>query len=445
MRRITPRFLRFAASGFVNTAVDFSVFALMLSFSPLGPFGANLVAFGTAVCCSFLLNRYWTFGDRRTGSLVPFVVWMSAIALSVSWLLALLVGLGVGVALAKIAVTALAVGISYQVMNRLVFRGARVLPAWLGGLVALAGAAALVVVHPAGERPRGIPDEKLALYQPVPAPWEGPRKVYHLGHSLVGRDMPAMLAQLAGEGHDYGLQLGWGTSLNQHLAGRDAIQGYGVENATPKFDPLDRALADPDYDALIFTEMIGLEAAIRYHDSADAVARLVARARSLNPALELYLYETWHPLDEGDWLARIAHDWETLWQPAILAPAIRAAEGPVTVIPAGTVMARLVEQIEGTPGGVGGMTRREDLFALDPDGQQDQIHINDWGAYLVALTHYAVLYGRSPEGLPHQLRRADGTPAEAPAAPLAQLMQQIVHETVQSSPLYQRQQRAGPG
>ena len=32
-------------------------------------------------------------------------------------------------------------------------------------------------------------------------------------------------------------------------------------------------------------------------------------------------------------------------------------------------------------------------------------------AYLVALTHYAVLYRQSPVGLPHALSRADGTPA----------------------------------
>ena len=44
------------------------------------------------------------------------------------------------------------------------------------------------------------------------------------------------------------------------------------------------------------------------------------------------------------------------------------------------------------------------------------------GIYLVALTHYAVLYGKSPVGLPHELRRADGTPATAPSPELARRM-----------------------
>ena len=55
--------------------------------------------------------------------------------------------------------------------------------------------------------------EAQALYAaPLPAP-KGALRVYHLGHSLVGRDMPAMLAQLAGAGHHYDSQLGWAHHL----------------------------------------------------------------------------------------------------------------------------------------------------------------------------------------------------------------------------------------
>jgi len=44
--------------------------------------------------------------------------------------------------------------------------------------------------------------------------------------------------------------------------------------------------------------------------------------------------------------------------------------------------------------------------------------------------HYAGLYQRSPEGLPHALSRADGTPAEAPAPETALALQRLVWETV---------------
>ena len=64
----------------------------------------------------------------------------------------------------------------------------------------------------------------------------------------------------------------------------------------------------------------------------------------------------------------------------------------------------------------------------------DQIHLNDLGAYLIALTHYAVLYGKSPVGLPHDLTRADGTPATAPGPDAALLMQNVVWDVVKSYP-----------
>ena len=91
-------------------------------------------------------------------------------------------------------------------------------------------------------------------------------------------------------------------------------------------------------------------------------------------------------------------------------------------------MGRLVQDVEATPGGIGGMTGRADLFS-------DQIHLNDLGTYMVALAHYAVIYRRSPVGLPRQLLREDGSPAEAPSAELAAAMQRVVWETVQSSQL----------
>lgn len=424
----TRRRARFIVSGTINTGVDFATFAALLRWSDLGPFLANLLAFAAAVSVSFLLNRLWTFGDRKSGSPLAFLLWMAAIALVSSWLLQRAILLGLPVWGAKLGVTLLVIVLSYTVMNRLIFVPRRARIALVGGLGALAGIMGLTVIFPAAAAP-ATRVEVMPTGEPGLPAVDGPLKVYHLGHSLVGRDMPAMLAQLAGAGHGYGLQLGWGTSLNQHLQGPDAINGYAEENATPFFVPLDQALADPSYDVLILTEMIGLREAIRYHDSRAAITDLVRRARANNPDLAIYFYETWHPLDEGDWLGRIPADWQGMWLPDLLAPAIIAAGGEVGVIPAGTVMARLVSLVEGTPGGIGGMTDRADLF-------RDDIHLSDLGVYLVALTHYAALYHRSPVGLPFALSLADGSAADAPSADLALTMQEVVWDTVQTFPRY---------
>jgi hypothetical protein len=128
-------------------------------------------------------------------------------------------------------------------------------------------------------------------------------------------------------------------------------------------------------------------------------------------------------------------DLSRYWENEILRPAMAAggSDGVIYVIPAGQVMARFIRELEAR-GWVDGLKGKEDLFARDEKGELDTIHINDLGAYLVALTHYAVLYHRSPVGLPYKLRRADGSMAEAPSPEVARLMQEAVWNVVTSYP-----------
>ncbi len=286
----------------------------------------------------------------------------------------------------------------------------------------------------------GAPDAAAldnAYADPLPPP-AGPLRVFHLGHSLVGRDMPAMLTQLAEaagkSGHAYESQLGWGTPLKSHWEPKIEINGFETENAHPRFRAARAALESGDYGAVILTEMVELRDAIRYHDSAAYLARWADLARQARPDARVYLYETWHRLDDADgWLARLDADLPALWEAKLLAGAAARGAGPIHVIPAGQVMAAFVRAAEAGEGGPS-VQGREDLFARDADGEVDQIHLNDLGAYLVALTHYAVLYHASPEGLPHALRRADGSLAAAPDPETARLMQRIAWQVVTGYP-----------
>jgi len=278
-----------------------------------------------------------------------------------------------------------------------------------------------------------------AVYAQPPAPPTKPLRVYHLGHSLVGRDMPAMLAQLAGEGHRYESQLGWGTPLESHWGPESKIAGFERENAHARFRPVREALASGEYDALVLTEMVELRDAIRYHDSAAQLARWAALAREApragKPAVRVYLYESWHKLDDPEgWLERLDRDYELLWEGELLRGALArdAQRRPIWVIPAGQVMAAVARAAEA--GEIDGLTRREQLFARDEAGAQDPIHLSDLGCYLVALVHYAVLYQRSPEGLAHELLKGDGTPAQAPSASAAATLQRITWQVVSANP-----------
>jgi hypothetical protein len=266
-----------------------------------------------------------------------------------------------------------------------------------------------------------------ALYtDPAPAP-DGQRQVYHLGHSLVGRNMPAMLAQLAGDGHGFASQLGWGATLQSHWDPEVPINGFETENDHAEYREAHEAVKSGDYDALVLTEMVEITAAIEYFDSPKMLHNWTASARSSDMAV--YLYETWHDLDDpAGWRARLDRDLGLYWEGEILRPALGMEDTPqpVYLIPGGQVMAALADALE-TQGPVGPLTNHEDLF-------DDQIHFNDYGAYLIALTHYAVLYQQSPVGLPHALLRADGTPADDPGLEAARLMQDVVWNVVTSLP-----------
>lgn len=268
------------------------------------------------------------------------------------------------------------------------------------------------------------------LYRTPPSPLETPLSVFHLGHSLVSRDMPAMLAQMAGEGHRYESQLGWGTSLRAHWeAPGKPLNGGDVENAHPRYREAHEALASGDYDALVLTESVEIRSAIKYHHSWDYLARWIKAARKVNPDIRIFLYESWHETDDPEgWFNRIDRDLSMYWEGEILnrAQAVEGADAPVYLIPAGQVMARFLREVEAR-GGVNGIAGPDDLFT-------DTIHVNDLGFYLVALTHYAVIYGKNPAGLPRQLRRADGTLADAPGEEAAALMKQVVWDVVTSLP-----------
>lgn len=274
--------------------------------------------------------------------------------------------------------------------------------------------------------------------EPLTPPLEPPTRglaVHHLGHSLVGRDMPAMVAQLAAAlgraDHTYTSQLGWGTTLAAHLGPPSGINGFDAENAHAHFRPARATLESGAVDAFVLTEMVELKDAIRYHDAPANFLRWTTLARTARPDVRIYLYETWHHLDHADgFLTRLDRDPDLLWR-QLLARAW-ASNQPVHVIPAGRAIAALARALELQP--LADLPSHVALFAKNADGTQDQIHLNDLGHYFVALVHTAVLYHVPTTGLPHALQRANGTPATAPSPAAAALMQRTVDELVRTLP-----------
>ncbi|MFN3685743.1 hypothetical protein [Salinarimonas sp.] len=296
-------------------------------------------------------------------------------------------------------------------------------------LVAAASAIAALSERMASTTAPLSPEALAALYAtPLPPP-EGPLAVFHLGHSLVGRDMPRMLAAMAPVGHRYASQLGWGTTLQAHWRADAPIPGFETVDLHPLHEDVHGALDSGDFDVLVLTEMVELRDAIRHFDSPRFLRAFAERALAGNPAIRVYLYETWHRLDDPEgFLERIDRDLPRAWEGELLARA-QAGEplpAPIRVVPAGQAIAAVVRAAE-DGGGIEGVAGRADLFV-------DDIHPSPLGNWVVALAHYATLYGSSPVDLPPSGADADGTPMPALTDAASRRIREIVWEVVSSYP-----------
>lgn len=285
----------------------------------------------------------------------------------------------------------------------------------------------------------GVPNIKPALpraefeaaYHSTIAPSRMPMRVYHLGHSLTGRDMPSMLQQRVA-GHLYESQLGWGTSLREHWEPHLKINGFSEENDHPRYRLVREALTSADYDAIILTEMSSLEDALKWHATPWYIADIAGLARQMRPDVRIYLYQNWRNLDDPrGWVEQTTADLTAFWENEFLSRAQAHGSGPVYLIPGGAAL--VAAALAAEAGTVPGLTRREDFFLTLPDGTTDRVHLNPLGSYLIALVHEAVLYHKPPSGGPYRFSRPDGPVFEI-APPLAARLQEIVWEVVSAQP-----------
>lgn len=74
------QFIRFGLVGFANTLIDFGILNLLLFLTdyPAGPglLLCNGAAFLVASINSYLMNKNWTFFDRRSGTFPRFCLFM---------------------------------------------------------------------------------------------------------------------------------------------------------------------------------------------------------------------------------------------------------------------------------------------------------------------------------------------------------------------------------
>jgi len=74
---------RFVIVGAINTATDFTVLNLLLSFTGLPLYGANLISAFVAMCVSFVLNKNFVFRKGAKSDPREFFTFMGVTLLSI--------------------------------------------------------------------------------------------------------------------------------------------------------------------------------------------------------------------------------------------------------------------------------------------------------------------------------------------------------------------------
>lgn len=269
------------------------------------------------------------------------------------------------------------------------------------------------------------------LAMPIPATSAGEvdsADVFMVGHSLVNRDMPTMLAALAidaGKAHARGEQIINGAPLRWNWD--HSHDGEGLDARVE--------LPTGNWNVLVLTEAVPLLNHLTWSGTYEYAGNFHQLALDGNPGTRTFIYETWHCIDSGSpsgcpdddeghipWRERLDRDLPR-WQG--IADHLNAEHNgaAVELIPAGQALALLDDRLHEQAGVVPGIGHVFDLF-------RDDIHLSDSGNYFVALVMFATIYRQSPQGLTHLINDEWGQAYNLPMAEAAASLQTIAWDVV---------------
>ncbi len=240
-------------------------------------------------------------------------------------------------------------------------------------------------------------------------------RAFYSGHSL-SEGVPEVVEQIAGDlGHrlQFEVQLLGYSLLRQRTKGEvlsgSEWSGYwaGQNRRNVALNVAEelrhpRRLASGDkYDVAVITERHDLPANARKERTAFYLIDMAKHLLAGNPDAEVLLYHSWLHVDPDDpwpWIQyerTVSQLWECVASRANLELPARADAPRVRVLPGGGALAELVAALwdSKVPG----------VMPLEPGARvrllfSDNVHMSDIGRYYMGLVHYAVLFGRSPEG-----------------------------------------------
>jgi hypothetical protein len=276
----------------------------------------------------------------------------------------------------------------------------------------LAAAAAFLLTSaaclgPAGEGHEAgrseIRREEAALTGDVSAAQPSRSSLFYIGHSLTS-DIPDLVTGMAKEA---GQEVQWKEQfiLGSPLRWQWEQPTRGDEQFEKTYQALyTKGITSATTD-VVLTDSVPRGGKELEAESIGYLGRFAAFIRSKAREARIWYYESWHCIDSGTakgcaydtvsptrtlkWRERIAADrpmWDRIVKEA--APGIR-------MIPAGTALGKLVDEAD--KGKVPGFRSVKDFF-------DDDIHLNPYGKYFIACVHYSFLYGKSPVGMPADIK-----------------------------------------
>lgn len=247
-------------------------------------------------------------------------------------------------------------------------------------------------------------------------------RVIQSGHSLTDPIPPVLTRMVHAAG-------GSGVIAQSTIPGSPMEWRWENPTTSP-----DARLQIADFDVLVLTERVPLSNTLPWHGSEKSALEWFEHAWTNGnggKGAETILYASWVGIDSGPsgpnphndpeahipWRDRLPLEIERWEQIADFVNANRPDGSPaMRVIPGPQIMAAIHDGI--ADGSAPDLKAISELFS-------DTIHLNDLGAYAIALAHFAVIYGRDPRDLP-----ADLGAGKAPSPALANWLQEIVWKTV---------------
>lgn len=240
--------------------------------------------------------------------------------------------------------------------------------------------------------------------------------VFFIGHSLMS-DVPSMTRALvqahARQTFNFRHQDIPGAPLHWHWAAKDRNESF-----EPTYGGRYHIhLPSGQYDTVVLTEGMPRGGKELEAETIEYLGRFAGYIRQHRPDARIFLYVTWPHLTSGTpnaspydanmptrqlkWRERIEAD-QPMWD-RIVATVNQKNPGthPVRIIPGGQVLATLSDEIKA--GRIPEWSSIDQLF-------RDEIHVNHYGKYVMALSFFAALTGKSPVGAPADIKDVWGGP-----------------------------------